>query len=323
MSEPLVSVLMCAFNGRGVIEQAVSDIQAQSYSTWELLIGDDGSTDGTREWLESLGDPRIRVMLHPQNLGYVGNKNALLREARGDLITQQDQDDRSRPDRLAVQVEALASARVDIVACGCRRLAMDGQVKDMMAPRESILLKEKGDAAYPFWFPPMLATRRVYDTVGEWNPYFAGAFGDDLYWTVRANERFPILVLRDVMYDYCDTPASITSLLDNPRKLIMLEILDHLLRQRRMTGTDDLDRGDLTALQALEKRLSTDRNLLAARYCTYAARSIEQRRMGEALHLLREAVRTAPLRVSNLRTLLYYWRSRRQQHSPKIVQGRS
>ena len=116
--EPLVSVLMCTYNGRDFIEAAVADIVNQTYPNWELIVSDDGSADGTREWLQQLGDDRIRVFLQPRNLGYVRNKNFALAQAKGALITQQDQDDRSSPERLERQVTALQEHGLEIAACG-------------------------------------------------------------------------------------------------------------------------------------------------------------------------------------------------------------
>ena len=126
---PRVSVVMCAYNGMGVIEQAVGDILAQRFDDWELVISDDGSSDGTRDYLAGLDDPRIRVILQPRNLGYVRNKNAAIAAARGDMITQQDQDDRSHPERLSLMVAALERSGLAIAGCGYRKLDVAGALR--------------------------------------------------------------------------------------------------------------------------------------------------------------------------------------------------
>jgi glycosyltransferase involved in cell wall biosynthesis len=309
---PLVSILMCTYNGRDFIEAAVADIVDQTYSNWELVISDDGSSDGTREWLQQLGDDeRIRVILQPHNLGYVDNKNFALAQAKGALITQQDQDDRSSPERLERQVAALQEYGLEIAACGFRRVTGDGRVAYEVGSAEDRVIHEKGSGDYPFWFPALMASRRVYDAIGDYSTYFAGAFGDDLYWTVRANEQFPIICLKDKLYTYTDAPASITSLLDNPRKLIMGDVLKQLIEQRRAQGMDDLEQGRVEALERLEKRLLGNRAYLSRRYQLYAARSIDQRRYPEAAKLLRKALALAPWRLSLVRTLIYYMRMSR------------
>jgi glycosyltransferase involved in cell wall biosynthesis len=300
---------MCAYNGRGFVEQAVADIQSQTYSNWELVISDDGSTDGTRDLLSGLPkDERIRIFFQPENVGYQHNKNFAIGEARGELITQQDCDDRSHPERLKRQLGALQSSGLEVAACGYRRLDSKGRTLFEVAPPAETIMYGKPEGDYPFWFPPMLVSRRVYDEVGPFSTYFVGAFGDDLYWTVRANQRFPIICLPDILYGYTDAPGSVTSLLDNPRKLVIPEILATLIAQRRSTGTDDLEQGRIDALQAMEDQLLADRAFVARRYQMYAARSIDQGRLADAQALLRKSFALRPLQPRLMQTALYYLR---------------
>lgn len=309
--EPLVSVVMCTYNGMGFVEAAVADILAQTYRNWELIVSDDGSSDGTREWLERWqGDHRIRLFFQDENLGYVGNKNFALAQARGEYITQQDQDDRSSTERLERQVAALQRTGLSICGCGYRRIGLDGAVLFEVSCGEERVIAGKPDGDYPFWFPALMAHRRVHREVGDYPAYFAGAFGDDLYWTVRANERFEILCLAEPLYDYRDAPASITSLMDDPRKLVMGEMLARLIEQRRSCGTDDLEQGDLAKLQQAERELMADRAFLAGRYQLYAARSIDQQRWRDARTLLGKAFATSPARPQLARTAFYYLRKR-------------
>ena len=304
---PHVSVVMCAYNGIGLIERAIGDVLAQSFTDWELIISDDGSRDGTRDYLSGLDDPRIRVILQDTNLGYVANKNAAISAARGSLITQQDQDDRSHVNRLARQVEALEQSGMAIVGCGYRKLDVTGRVRSTSKlDRGTIVTSYDPQTPYPFWFPALMFRREVIEEVGLFDDYFAGAYGDDLYWTVRANEKFPILCLPDRLYDYVESVGSITSIPGSDRKLIMGEVLDTLVHQRRLTGTDDLETG---SIEALEARLLADRKLLSEKLQIYAARAIDQRRWKEARVLISRAFRLSPFRPSLARTMLYYCRS--------------
>ena len=318
MTTPLVSVLMCAFNGRGVIEQAVADICAQTYRNWELLIGDDGSTDGTREWLSGLhDDPRIRVFFRPYNLGYVRNKNALLAAARGEFVTQQDQDDRTSPVRLERQIAILQESGLKIAGCGFRRVDGRGHVLFEVSPGNNAVITRKPANGYPFWFPPLMVKRDVYEHIGNYSTYFSGVYGDDLYWTVCANEQFPIICISDVLYSYTDAPNSITSFMNNPRKLIIEKILELLIKQRISTGTDDLALGKTHKLQMEESRLLRNRHLISSRYQLYAARSIDHGRFSQARALLWQAIVVAPWRLSLGRTAVYYvrkWRQDRRVH---------
>lgn len=308
MSEvPRVSVVMCAYNGMGVIEQAVGDIVAQRFEDWELVISDDGSTDGTRDYLAGLADPRIRVILQDRNLGYVRNKNAAFAAARGELITQQDQDDRTDPDRLPLMLGALDRTGHAIVGAGYRKLDGAGKLQfETSLDREIVITAYDPAAPYPFWFPALLARRKVYAEIGLFDEYFAGAFGDDLYWTVKANERFAILCIPDRLYDYVESLGSITSLAGSDRKLITGGLLARLLDQRQATGTDDLEAG---RINALEQELLADKRLKARSLQIYAARAIDQGRMVDARRLISRAFKLAPLWPALARTMFYYCRA--------------
>lgn len=309
---PRVSVVMCAYNGLGMVERAVGDIVAQSFADWELLISDDGSTDGTRDWLAGLEDPRIRIILQDRNLGYVRNKNAAFAAARGELITQQDQDDRTDPERLSRMVGALDRSGLGIVGCGYRKFDIVGQLQFQTAlERETVTHGFDPVVPYPFWFPALLVRREVYAAIGPFHEFFAGAFGDDLYWTAKANAIFPILCLPDRLYDYIESPGSITSVAGSDRKLIMADLLNHLLRQRGTTGSDDLEAG---RIQPLEQALLADKNLLARKLQVYAARAIDQDRLVDARSLIGRAFGLAPWRPELARTIIYYLRAQYASH---------
>jgi len=116
-SSPAVSVLLPVFNGAQCIREAVESILTQTFRNFELLVVDDGSTDGTRELLDSIEDPRIRVLPNEGNRGLPYSLNRGLSEARAPLIARMDSDDVSLPQRLAAQVDYLA-ANPRIGACG-------------------------------------------------------------------------------------------------------------------------------------------------------------------------------------------------------------
>ena len=306
---PRVSVVMCAYNGMGVIEQAVGDILAQRFDDWECLISDDGSGDGTRDYLAGLDDPRIRVIVQQRNLGYVRNKNAAIAAARGDMITQQDQDDRSHPERLSRQVGALDRSGLAIVGCGYRKLDVAGKLRfETGLGRETVIHGYDPARPYPFWFPALLVRREVFAEIGPFDVFFAGAFGDDLYWTAKANERHPILCLPDRLYDYVESVGSITGRAGSNRKLVMGEIIETLLVQRRIRGSDDLEDNQLAALAAIEAELCGNRQLVAEKLRIQAARATDQERFREVPSLLGRAWFLAPFKVATFRTAIYYLR---------------
>src|SRR5689334_11381918 len=105
---PLVSVLMPAYNVEKFVAEAVESILQQTFEEFELNIIDDGSTDGTLSILERYAqrDRRIRLVSRP-NQGVVRTRNELLDMSRGELIAKMDSDDISTPDRFQLQVQYL------------------------------------------------------------------------------------------------------------------------------------------------------------------------------------------------------------------------
>ena len=105
MPSPRISVLLPVWNGERFLPAAVASILAQSFTDFELLAVDGGSTDRTLEILAGFRDPRIRILPAPP--GIVAALNLGLASARGEWIARQDADDLSRPERLAVQWAAV------------------------------------------------------------------------------------------------------------------------------------------------------------------------------------------------------------------------
>jgi glycosyltransferase involved in cell wall biosynthesis len=109
-----LSVVMPCFNELGTIDQVVAEVLASPF-TMELVIVDDGSTDGTRERLATFADPRVRVLLQPRNQG----KGAALRrgfaEVTGPFVIVQDADLEYDPSEYGDLLEPLIDGRADVV----------------------------------------------------------------------------------------------------------------------------------------------------------------------------------------------------------------
>jgi hypothetical protein len=117
MKPPRVTVLMPAHNAAATIAEAARSILAQSWRDLELLVVDDASSDETVSILESLRDPRMRVVRSSERLKLAGALNLGLREARGEYIARMDADDVALPNRLALQIHFMDS-HPDIAICG-------------------------------------------------------------------------------------------------------------------------------------------------------------------------------------------------------------
>jgi glycosyltransferase involved in cell wall biosynthesis len=114
---PRVSVVSTVYNGEPYLDRAIPGILAQTYTDFEFILVDDGSTDNTLAALRQVeaSDPRVRVFT-PGRLGVATAYNFGVTQARGEYVARQDFDDRSYPERLRLQVALLdAKPRVGIV----------------------------------------------------------------------------------------------------------------------------------------------------------------------------------------------------------------
>ena len=111
--DPLVSVILVVRDRAWCVGRAVTSVLAQSYANLELIVVDDGSTDGTRPAIESFGD-RLRFFPRAAEGPYEA-RNFALKQARGELIAFIDSDDSWRPDKLAAQVPLMRRPEVGIV----------------------------------------------------------------------------------------------------------------------------------------------------------------------------------------------------------------
>lgn len=105
--KPRVSVLMPAFNAEEFIGQAIDSVLSQSYSDFELVVVNDGSTDSTRRIVLDYADNRIRLIDKPTNEGLAAARNLALYAAKGHYVAWLDADDVAHPRRLGLQVSTL------------------------------------------------------------------------------------------------------------------------------------------------------------------------------------------------------------------------
>ncbi|MCC5847974.1 MAG: glycosyltransferase [Verrucomicrobia bacterium] len=117
MSTPQVTILLPVLNAAATLPETLDSLLTQTFTDFELLVIDDGSTDDTPEILAAAADPRLRVLRNPERLKLAGALNRGLDEARAPLIARMDADDIARPERLARQVDFLAK-HPKIALCG-------------------------------------------------------------------------------------------------------------------------------------------------------------------------------------------------------------
>ncbi len=122
-----VSICIPIFNSASTLEACLQSVFAQTFTDWELLLFDDGSTDGSWALVERLADPRVRRMRGDRNLGCGPRLNEMAQLARGDYLARMDADDMMHPDRIGKEA-AFLDAHPDIDVVDCEMILFDGDL---------------------------------------------------------------------------------------------------------------------------------------------------------------------------------------------------
>jgi glycosyltransferase involved in cell wall biosynthesis len=129
---PRVTVLLPAYNAAAYLREAVDSVLGQTFADFELIVINDGSTDGTAALLVGYDDPRLRIVDNGENLGLIATLNKGLGLARGEYIARMDADDICEPSRFEKQV-AYLDRHVEVGVCG-GSIRYFGEAPDQAVP---------------------------------------------------------------------------------------------------------------------------------------------------------------------------------------------
>lgn len=183
---PLVSVIIPTYNRAHVLERAIQSVLGQTYSGFELIVVDDGSTDGTTELLTDYQD-RLTVLVQ-DNLGVSAARNAGIGRSQGELIAFLDSDDEWLPDKLMRQV-ACYSVEKPMYVCHTEEIwQRDGKI----VPQKKIHRKQGGSffdrALQRCLISPssVMLSRDLLDAVGWFDEELPAAEDYDLWLRITA-----------------------------------------------------------------------------------------------------------------------------------------
>lgn len=126
---PKISVIMPVYNGEKYLREAVDSILAQTFTDFEFIIIDDGSTDSTPRILDSYTDPRIIRINNIQNVGMSSSLNIGITHAKSEYIARMDADDISLPDRFEKQVAFLDhNLQIGVAGSSIKIIDEEGQI---------------------------------------------------------------------------------------------------------------------------------------------------------------------------------------------------
>jgi glycosyltransferase involved in cell wall biosynthesis len=133
MNPPRVSVIMPLYNAMPYVEEAIGSILGQSFQDFELLVVDNGSTDGSLQYVTSIPDQRVRVLAESERGAGRALTNGIF-AARGAFLAVMDADDVANTDRLRIEVEYL-QAHPEIVLVGARFAFLVGTAVVLAPPQ--------------------------------------------------------------------------------------------------------------------------------------------------------------------------------------------
>jgi len=209
---PKISVIMGVKNGERFLREAVESILAQTFTDFEFIIIDDGSTDKTPDMLKAFSykDPRVKIITNPHNVGLTKSLNIGLRVARGEYIARMDADDVAMPERFEKQVKFLDEhAEHALVGSWGDVIDENGnEIGTFEYPAEDFELKKILIKINPFIHASVMMRRSVLETIGLYDENWR--FGQDYELYFRIARRFKIANISESLLKHRLNNGSIT-----------------------------------------------------------------------------------------------------------------
>jgi glycosyltransferase involved in cell wall biosynthesis len=201
MSAPIVSVLMTAYNREPYIASSIESVLAQTFDDLELVVVDDGSTDGTVEIARRFArrDPRVRVEVNARNLGDYANRNHAAALARGTLLKYHDSDDLLYPHCLAAMAPPMLAHPGAAFGLSPARHWPGGPCPMLLTPRMAYQREFLGSGMFNAGPAGAMFRTAAFRSLGGFED--RGAPSDYIFW-LRACARVPVLLLPADLFWY-------------------------------------------------------------------------------------------------------------------------
>jgi glycosyltransferase involved in cell wall biosynthesis len=199
---PRVTVLLPVYNDRRFVGRAIASVLGQTFRDFELVVLDDGSTDGSMEIVGGFRDPRLRIVRNSRNIGVARTLNVGLATAQGELIARMDADDISEPARFARQVDFLeANPLVALVGTWARWIDEDDRpFTTIEFPTEPAEIERGLMEDNCIFHPSVMFRGRVIRELGGYS--VASPLSQDYELWLRLSERHALANLPDYLVRY-------------------------------------------------------------------------------------------------------------------------
>jgi len=275
---PLVSVLLTAYNREAFIAESIESVLAQTFTDFELIVSDDGSTDGTAGIACEFArrDARVRVSVNERNLGDYPNRKRAACLARGQFLKYHDSDDVMYRHCLEVMVGALLAEPRAAVALSASHAWPGGKCPMLLTPKLAFEREYLGTGLFQLGPAAALFRTEVYRELGGFPD--EGVASDLLFWIHACSKVNVLLVPADLFYyrihsgqeyarpdntiPYAQARAAAWKMLNSPECPLERDVLDRAKTNFLWAATRDayrhLRRGRFSAAAATVRFLGLD-----------------------------------------------------------------
>lgn len=196
---PEVSIVLPVYNGEKFLRTSIESCQKQTFTNWELLVIDDGSTDKSAEIVKEYEkqDSRIHYYKNEVNLKLPKTLNRGFSLAKGNYLTWTSDDNYYYPQAIEKMIQALKERQSEFVFAECSIINEEGkEISTIAAPHDY----KHAIWDYDFVGACFMYSRKVYETIGEYDPNLFLCEDYD-YW-LRIFSKFPVTYLNEQLYAY-------------------------------------------------------------------------------------------------------------------------
>ncbi|VXD22702.1 Glycosyl transferase [Planktothrix serta PCC 8927] len=236
-----VSVIIPVYNGDRYLSQAIDSVLSQTYSNYEIIIVDDGSTDNTSEiiqhYVESCQDSSLIRYIFQSNQGVAAARNRGIEEARGELIALLDQDDVFLPKKLEHQVACFeANPNVAIVNSGWRLIDHNNNKISDIEPWHNLpnLTLETWITRTPILPSALMFRRSAWQQIGGFDSRFNGVDDVDFIWRLALHE-YSAIWLTEITVNYRQHEETVSNQKARERANLMIDLHDKFFSQPNLS----------------------------------------------------------------------------------------
>ena len=230
---PQISVIMSVYNGEDHVENAIKSILSQSYSNFEFIIVNDGSTDNTAQILSNSTDPRIRILTNDKTIGLTKCLNRAASIAKGVFIARMDADDISIPHRFETQIAFLEKNQDHaLVGTAFYKIDESGKILELVNPKfKNSDIKLHINKQNQFGHGSVMMRQKVFLEMEGYNEKFKYAQDYDLW--LRISEKHKFANIPEPLYCWRKTSECISIMKeDEQRHFANMAIIEY--RERNL-----------------------------------------------------------------------------------------